>query len=73
MFLTAEIRTVGGESLGLLVLKEKVFKSGRKGFFGQGKISLDGQRFQSQCSWWESRARPRATATSRPRLAQRGE
>lgn len=49
MFLTAEIRTVGGESLGLLVLKEKVFKSGREGWFGQGKVEVGGVRFQSQC------------------------
>ncbi len=49
MLLTATIRDDTGQALGILVLKNKVFKSGRKGFFGQGKTSVDGQRFQSQC------------------------
>jgi len=48
MFLTCEIRTVDGTSLGVLVLKEKVFKSGKTGFHGVGKLQLDGQRYQAQ-------------------------
>jgi len=49
MFLTAEIRTVDGKSLGLLVLSEKLFKSGKSGYHGQGKIEMNGVRFQGQC------------------------
>ena len=49
MLLTATIRTDDGDAVGIVVLRPKEFKSGRKGFFGQAKISLDGQRFQSQC------------------------
>lgn len=49
MFLTATLRDDNGESVGVIVLAPKEFKSGRQGFFGQAKISLDGQRFQSQC------------------------
>ena len=48
MFLTAEIRTVDGQSLGALVLKEKVFRSGKAGYHGQGKLELNGVRFQAQ-------------------------
>ncbi len=48
MFLTCEIRTVDGQSLGVLLLKEKVFKSGKDGWFGQGKLALNGQRYQAQ-------------------------
>ena len=48
MFLTCEIRTLGGESLGLIVLKAKLFKSGSKGYFGVTKLELDGQRYQCQ-------------------------
>jgi len=48
MFLTVEIRTVDGQSVGVLVLKEKVFRSGKEGYFGQGKVEMDGQRFQAQ-------------------------
>jgi len=48
MFLTAEIRTLGGQSVGVLVLKEKVFKSGKGGYFGQAKLTLGSQRYQAQ-------------------------
>lgn len=48
MFLTAELRTVDGQSLGVLVLKEKMFKSGKAGFHGVGKLELAGQRYQAQ-------------------------
>jgi len=48
MFLTATIRNDRGESLGVLVLKPKQFKSGRTGWFGVGKIEIDGQRYQCQ-------------------------
>jgi hypothetical protein len=47
-FLTCEVRTVGGETLGLLVLKPKEFTSGSTGFFGQGKLELEGERYQAQ-------------------------
>lgn len=49
MHLTCEVRTIEGTTLGVLLVRPKEFKSGRKGYFGQAKISLDGQRFQSQC------------------------
>lgn len=48
MFLTCEIRTADGKTLDVLVLKEKAFKSGKQGFFGQDKIELDGRRYQCQ-------------------------
>lgn len=49
MHLTCEIRTIEGTTLGVLLLQPKTFKSGRKGYFGQGKIEMNGVRFQSQC------------------------
>ena len=49
MFLTAEIRTLEGNSLGVLVLKPKTFRSGKEGWFGQAKLEMDGQRYQVQC------------------------
>lgn len=48
MFLTATIRDDNGQSLGVLVLKEKVFRSGKTGFHGVGKLEIEGQRFQCQ-------------------------
>ena len=49
MFLTAEIRTVDGQSLGVLVLKRETFRSGKGGYHGQGKLTLGAWRFQAQC------------------------
>lgn len=49
MALTCEIRTLTGESLGVLVLQPKEFKSGSSGYFGLAKLEVNGQRFQAQC------------------------
>lgn len=46
--LTATIRTADGECIGILVLKPKTFSSGRQGYFGTGKIEIDGERHQCQ-------------------------
>ena len=62
MFLTCEIRTLGGESLGLIVLKVKMFKSGSKGFFGVAKLELAGRRYQAQAQMVEIGSREEAPA-----------
>ena len=46
--LTCEIRTLTGETIGVLVLNTKTFSSGKVGFFGLGKMAIDGQRYQCQ-------------------------
>ena len=48
MILTATIRSDDGQALGILVLQPKTFKSGKAGFFGQGKIEIGSQRYQAQ-------------------------
>jgi len=48
MILTATIRTDDGEAVGVLVLQSKVFSSGKAGYFGQAKLTIDGQRYQCQ-------------------------
>lgn len=48
MFLTAEIRTVTGESLGVLVAAEKTFRTGSRGYYATGKVEIDGKRYQAQ-------------------------
>ena len=50
MTLTAVLKDSDtGETVGMLVLDPKVFKSGSTGYFGQGKIVIDGKRYQTQC------------------------
>jgi len=46
--LTCEIRTLEGESLGVLLLETKVFASGKVGWHGQAKLVVDGERYQAQ-------------------------
>ncbi len=48
MILAATIRNDSGEAVGILVLKDKTFKSGRVGWFGVGKVEIDGVRYQAQ-------------------------
>jgi len=36
--LLAEIKDGNGQSLGIIVLAEKTFSTGSKGYFGQGKL-----------------------------------
>lgn len=47
-YLTCEVRTLTGETVGVLVLKPKTFASGKEGYHGQGKLEHDGQRYQCQ-------------------------
>jgi len=47
MFLTATIRDDNGASLGVIVLAPKTFRSGKEGWFGQGKIEIDDRRCQA--------------------------
>jgi len=48
MFLTAVIRNEDGLAVGVLVLKPRTFSSGKAGYFGQGKVEIDGRRYQCQ-------------------------
>ena len=47
-FLTCEVRKVTGETVGVLVLQPKEFRTGSRGYFATGKIELDGVRYQCQ-------------------------
>lgn len=49
MILTAVIKDENGASVGILVLNAKDFASGSRGYFGAGKIIVDGKRHQCQC------------------------
>ena len=51
VMLTATIRDDVGAPLGILVLREKVFSTGRTGWYGQGRVTVDGRvcQCQAQC------------------------
>ncbi len=47
MVIIAEIKS-DGNMVGALVANAKQFKTGSRGFFGTGKIEMDGKRYQAQ-------------------------
>ena len=48
MFIVAELKTDSGQLVTVLTVPPKEFKTGSRGFFGNGKIELDGKRYQIQ-------------------------
>jgi hypothetical protein len=48
MLIIAELKTDDGKLLGVFTLPAKDFKTGSKGFYANGKVELDGKRYQTQ-------------------------
>jgi hypothetical protein len=48
MVVIAELKTDEGKLLGVFTLPPKDFKTGSKGFYANGKVELDGKRYQTQ-------------------------
>jgi hypothetical protein len=48
MFIVAELKTDAGQLVTVLTVPPKEFKTGSRGFFGNGKVELDGKRYQVQ-------------------------
>lgn len=50
-----------GEAVGVIMADQRVFKTGSRGFYGNGKIaSEDGKRYQVSCSIVEIGSKPGA-------------
>ena len=47
MVITVELK-IDGKVIATLTANEKQFKTGSRGFHGQGKIEIDGKRYQTQ-------------------------
>jgi hypothetical protein len=48
MFIVAELKDEKGQTLGLISLPPKQFKTGSRGYYGNVKLELDGKRYQVQ-------------------------
>jgi hypothetical protein len=46
MTIIATLKDENGVSVGVLVLNDKQFASGSRGFHGQGKVEINGKRYQ---------------------------
>lgn len=58
MAIIAEIKTTEGKVLGTMTLPEKVFKTGSRGFYANGKIEIEGKRYQAQIQLVEIGSKP---------------
>lgn len=48
MKIVAELKDEEGKSLATFNLPAKVFKTGSRGFYANGKVEIDGKRYQIQ-------------------------
>lgn len=58
MAIIAEIKTTEGKELGSMTLPEKVFKTGSRGFYANGKMEIEGKRYQVQIQMVEIGSKP---------------
>lgn len=58
----AELKTPAGEVLGVFTLPPKDFKTGSKGFYANGKMEIDGKRYQAQIQLVEIGSKKEADA-----------
>lgn len=59
MFIIAELKNPSGELLSVLTLPPKDFKTGSKGFYANGKVEIDGKRYQVQIQVVEIGSKPK--------------
>lgn len=48
MFIIAELKNETGQTLGLISLPPKQFKTGSRGYYANTKVEIDGKRYQVQ-------------------------
>jgi len=63
VIIIAEIKSADGQLLGTLTLPPKDFKTGSKGFFANGKLEIDGKRYQTQIQLVEIGSKPGTAKT----------
>ncbi len=58
MNIIVELKTDDGKPLGVMTAAPKDFKTGSKGFYANGKLELDGKRYQVQIQLVEIGSKP---------------
>ena len=59
MNIIVELKSPDGQSIGLLTVAPKEFKTGSKGFFGNSKLEIEGKRYQVQVQVVEIGSKPK--------------
>ena len=62
MFIVAELKTDAGQLVTVLTAPPKEFKTGSRGFFGNGEVEIDGKRYQVQIQMVEIGSKKEAEA-----------
>ena len=60
MNVIVELKTDAGQAIGTLAAPPKDFKTGSKGFYANGKVEIDGKRYQVQVQLVEIGSKPPA-------------
>lgn len=74
MIILAELKTDEGQTVAVLMVKPKEFKTGSRGFYGNGKIDIGSRRYQTQVQLVEigsKLAKPEKVPAERPRAGRR--
>ena len=58
MNIIVELKTDGGQLIGLMTVPPKDFKTGSKGYFTSGKVEVEGKRYQVQVQLVEIGSKP---------------
>jgi len=48
MFIVADLKTDSGQPVTILTVPPKEFKTGSRGFYANGKVEINGKRYQVQ-------------------------
>lgn len=56
--IAVDINDNKGERCGLIFAKPKVFKTGSRGYYGIGKVEIEGKRYQAQVQLVEIGSKP---------------
>ena len=62
MNIIAELKSEDGKLLSIMTVTPKNFKTGSRGFFANGKLELDGKRYQMQIQLVEIGSKTAAAA-----------
>ena len=55
-----EMKDTNGKMVGSLAAQPKQFKTGSRGFYANGKIEIDGKRYQAQIQLVEIGSKPKS-------------
>jgi hypothetical protein len=53
-----EIKDSNGQVVAVMTINPKIFSTGSRGYYGNGKIEIDGKRYQTQIQLVEIGSKP---------------